>query len=119
MSANVWQNEGVVSDSSVEFPGTTGVIECGSKISSSMSVVTTAASANTVQGPETGGQQFFVYMETDGGDAVLTFPTNFDGTNNTFTLNTAADFGLFISVATSTGFKWFMAINSGAGVSAV
>jgi len=107
--ADVW---GVITD-----PGS-GAIPV--RQSGTCCIATTGATTRTLAVPTFIGQEITLYLDTDGGDCVVTVAQAINATgNNTITLNDVRDNITLKGVTVASALRWEVLVNNGCTLSTV
>lgn len=110
--------DGQVQGTQVADPGNAGAIPVTR--SGSVAIVTAGAETRTLAIPAAVGQTLSVYMQTDGGDCVITVASAINQAgNNTVTLNDVGDCVTLRGIYTGAAMAWRVLANDGASLSTV
>ncbi len=99
-------------------PGDAGAINV--RVSSFVPIVTAGAETRTLAVPKFVGQRLSLFMDTDGGDCVITVAQAINATgNNTITMNDARDAIHLVGITVGGALRWEVQTNSGCSLSTV
>ena len=99
-------------------PGNAGAINV--RVSSFVPIVTAGAETRTLAVPKFIGQRLSLFMDTDGGDCVITVTQAINATgNNTITMNDARDAIHLVGITVGGALRWEVQTNSGCTLSTV
>lgn len=102
----------------IEDPGNAGAIPVTKN--GTCLVVTAGAETRTVAAPAFAGQRLTIAMDTDGGNAVITFASAINQTgNNTATFNDAGDVLVVQAIEVGGAERWRVVANDGVSLSTV
>lgn len=110
MPAHRIPSDWAIADFKIADPGASGTISHGDKGIGFVPIVTATAETRMLEAPQRAGLFLALYLQTDGGNCVITAADS--GTlnstgNNTITMATEGDFVLLYSVPlTATTFRW-------------
>lgn len=99
-------------------PGDAGAINV--RVSSFVAIVTAGAETRTLAIPKYVGQRLVLFLDTDGGDCVITSAQAINGTgNNTITMNDARDAIHLVAITVGGALRWEVQTNSGCSLTTV
>lgn len=115
MSAHQQPSDWLRAPWTVADPGNAGTLDLTAKGRGYCKIKTTGAETRTIPAPVAIGQQLSVYMDTDGGDCVITVTSGVSGLA-TITLNDTGDLVVLEALTIADVLKWQYTLNRGATI---